>query len=271
MKIEHSKKKLIFAESSFFPIKQGTVPTHGSICKDPKIPQCIVTPNGLLHCKSKKAVASENLASVNLLDKQSTTIENHEIFVAQSAEISPTIEQQVLKSSCDVDVELLFDICDDVVGLSLMSHEVQCDGTIIEVKGQRSKIFQLECKIKEKLCKFIIDGGSFTNVISSNVVDALSLSKWWIPTPHYMQWMNQSGTLTITHRSRVRISVGDYVDSVDYDVAPMSACHLLLGRPWKYDIDSTHEGHSNNYMFVHKAVSCVDLPCCSEKEKAIKK
>jgi hypothetical protein len=68
-KIEHPKKKLLFAESSSFPIKQGTIPTHESICKDLKITQCVVTHNRLLHCKNKKAVASENLASVNLLDK----------------------------------------------------------------------------------------------------------------------------------------------------------------------------------------------------------
>jgi hypothetical protein len=96
-------------------------------------------------------------------------------------------------------VESLFDICDDDVGLSLMSHEVQHDGTIIEEKGQRSNIFKSECRIKEKVCKLIIDGGSFTNVINSNVVDALSLSTWWIPMPHYMHWMNQSDTLKITH------------------------------------------------------------------------
>jgi hypothetical protein len=53
MKIEHFKKKLVFTESSSFPTKQGTVPTHGNICKDPKTPQCVVTPNRLLHCKNK--------------------------------------------------------------------------------------------------------------------------------------------------------------------------------------------------------------------------
>jgi hypothetical protein len=166
-----------------------------------------------------------------LLDKQSSTIKNHEIVVVESAEISPTIEKQVLMSSCDVDVELLFDVCSDAMGLFLMSHELQRDDTIIEVKGQRSNIFKSKFKIKEKICKLIIDGGSFTNVISSNVVDTLSLSTWRIPMPHYMQWMNQSDLLKITHRGRVKISVGDYIDFMDCDVTSMSACHLLLGRP----------------------------------------
>jgi hypothetical protein len=29
----------------------------------------------------------------------------------------------------------------------------------------------------------------------------------------------------------VKFSIGNYVDVVDCDIAPLSACHLLLGRP----------------------------------------
>jgi hypothetical protein len=163
----------------------------------------------LLHCKNKKVVTSENLASVNLYEKQSNTIKNHvEMVVFEFAEISPIVEQQVLESSCDADVESLFAIGDDVVGLSLMSLEVTRNGTISISTGQRCNIFQSECKIKEKVCKLIIDGGSFTNVISSDVVHALSLSTWRLPMPLYMQWMNTGGTLKITHKARVKFLVG---------------------------------------------------------------
>jgi hypothetical protein len=139
----HPKKKLAFVESSSFPTKQGTYSTHGSICKERNIPQCIETMNKLLHCKNKKVVASENLALVNLHEKESNTIKNHEeMVVAEFAEISPIVEQQVLESSCDANVESLFAIGDDIVGLSLMSHEVTCDGTIAISTGQRCNIFQ---------------------------------------------------------------------------------------------------------------------------------
>ena len=37
-------------------------------------------------------------------------------------------------------------------------------------------------------------------------------------------------------------------------MAPMSACHLLLGRPWQFDLDATYKGRSNCYSFVHKGV-----------------
>jgi hypothetical protein len=77
----------------------------------------------------------------------------------------------------------------------------------------------------------IIDGGSCANVIGSDLVNALSLSTRRLPTPRYIQWMNQSGTLKITHKARVKFSIGAYIDTLDCDVAPLSACHLLLGRP----------------------------------------
>jgi hypothetical protein len=76
-----------------------------------------------------------------LYEKQSNTIENlEEMVVAEFAEISPIVEQQVLESSCDADVESLFAI-GDVVGLSLMSHEVTHDLTIAISMGKRCNIF----------------------------------------------------------------------------------------------------------------------------------
>jgi hypothetical protein len=84
-----------------------------------------------------------------------------------------------------------------------------------------------------------------------------------------MQWMNQSGTLKITHKVRVKFSIGNYMDTVDCAVAPMSACHLLLGRPWQFDVDATHGGRSNNYSFVHKGVHHVLKPMPESAIKAV--
>jgi len=33
-----------------------------------------------------------------------------------------------------------------------------------------------------------------------------------------------------------------------------------LGRPWQFDLDPTHGGHSNHYSFVHKGVHHVLKP-----------
>jgi len=80
--------------------------------------------------------------------------------------------------------------------------------------------------------------------------------------------MNESGTLKITHKARVKFSIGNYMDTVDCDVVPMSACHLLLGRPWQFDLDATHGGRSNNYSFVHKGVHHVLKPMLESTIKA---
>jgi hypothetical protein len=98
-------------------------------------------------------------------------------------------------------------------------------------------------------------------------VSALSLSMCRSPTPHYVQWMNQSGMLRITHKARLKFSVGNYMDTIDCDVATTSACHLLLGQPCQYDFDATHSGHSNRYSFMHNGASHVLKPM---KESIIK-
>jgi len=72
---------------------------------------------------------------------------------ASISDISSTLEQQVCEDSCDVaDNEPLLESNDDATtGFSLMSHEVQRDGTIVKVMGQGSNIFQSECNIKGKV------------------------------------------------------------------------------------------------------------------------
>jgi hypothetical protein len=148
-----------------------------------------------------------------------------------------------------------------------MSLEVTHDATIATSMVQCYNIFQLGSKIQDKVCKLIIDGHSFTNAISSDLVHTLSLSTWRIPAPSYMQWMNQSGSLKITHKVRVKFSVDNYVDIVSCDVTPLSACHLLLTRPWWFDLNATHGGRSNNYSFAQKGVHHVLKPM---PESAIK-
>jgi hypothetical protein len=166
-----------------------------------------------------------------------------------------------VQSSCDALTEHHVDTIDDASNsLSMLAQGVQSDGTVVQVKEQRSSIFQSQCKIYDKVCKLIINGCSFTNAISSDLVAALSLSMRRLPTLHYMQWMNQSGMLKNTHKVRVKSSIGNYINTVDCDVAPLSACHLLLGQPWKFDLDTTHGGHSNCYSFVHKGIHHVFKP-----------
>jgi hypothetical protein len=122
----------------------------------------------------------------------------------------------------------------------------------IHDQGQRWNIFQTQCIVKDTTCKLIIDGGSYTNVVSKRLVDSLSLPTWKHPQPHCVEWLYNSGKLKVTHKVRLKILVGNYEDTVVCDVLPMDACHVLLGRPWQFDRRSTHEGRSNVYSLWHK-------------------
>ncbi|XP_074290381.1 uncharacterized protein LOC141617104 [Silene latifolia] len=42
--------------------------------------------------------------------------------------------------------------------------------------------------------------------------------------------------------------MGPYEDEVWCDVLPMSACHILLGRPWQFDREVVHQGRDNIYI-----------------------
>uniref|UniRef100_A0A0D3HU84 Uncharacterized protein n=1 Tax=Oryza barthii TaxID=65489 RepID=A0A0D3HU84_9ORYZ len=100
----------------------------------------------------------------------------------------------------DIDDSSMDDGAEKNNGLSMLAYAVQRDGSNVDAKGQRCNIFQSECKIQEKVCKLIIDGGSFTNAIRLDLVYALSLSTRRLSPPRYIQWMNQAGTQKITHK-----------------------------------------------------------------------
>ncbi|XP_052725960.1 uncharacterized protein LOC108320710 [Vigna angularis] len=63
--------------------------------------------------------------------------------------------------------------------------------------------------------------------------------------------LNKDGDLTVKNQVKLAISIGNFKDDVICDVVPMEACHVLLGRPWQFDNDTTHHGLTNT-ITVHK-------------------
>ncbi|XP_060182306.1 uncharacterized protein LOC132611970 [Lycium barbarum] len=119
-----------------------------------------------------------------------------------------------------------------------------------EELDQRENLFYNRCKIMHKVCSLIIDGGSCTNVVSTTLVDHIKFPTRKHPSPYKLQWFNDCGEVRVTKRVVVKFSIGKYQDEVLCDVVPMQACHMLLGRPWKFDRDAQHSGRSNKYSFV---------------------
>jgi hypothetical protein len=61
---------------------------------------------------------------------------------------------------------------------------------------------------------------------------------------------------------KVEFNIGSYKDEVLCDVIPMDVCHVLLGRPWKYDINVIHDGIKNTYTL---RIMGIDICCCHWK------
>jgi hypothetical protein len=119
--------------------------------------------------------------------------------------------------------------------------------------------------VQERSIHIIIDSGSCNNLVSTMLVEKLSLPTRKHPNPYHIQWLNDGGKIKITRSVRVPFSMGAYSDFVDCDVIPMEACSLLLGRPWQYDTDSLHHGRSNHYSFIFKGQKIIIHPMTPEQ------
>ncbi|XP_049406074.1 uncharacterized protein LOC125869661 [Solanum stenotomum] len=125
---------------------------------------------------------------------------------------------------------------------------------------QRENLFHNWCRVQEQLCFFIIDSGSCANVASVSMVEQLKLPTRRHPKPYRLQWLNECGELKVTKKVLIKFKIGSYHDEVLCDVVPMQACHLLLGRPWEYDVGVKHDGRSNKYAFVKDDLFPEEMP-----------
>ncbi|XP_012829807.1 PREDICTED: uncharacterized protein LOC105950964 [Erythranthe guttata] len=64
-----------------------------------------------------------------------------------------------------------------------------------EENNQRENIFHTRCFVNGKVCSVIIDGGSCTNVASTELVKKLGLPTLRHARPYLLQWLNNSGEI----------------------------------------------------------------------------
>ena len=125
---------------------------------------------------------------------------------------------------------------------------------------QRENLFHSRCKIDEFTCKLIIDGGSCANVASLTLAERLNLPQRDHHTPYSLNLLNDSSAVRVTKEALVTFSLGELTDTVWCDIVPMTACQLLLGRPWQYDRQVTHDGRENTYTLLWHNVLLRLLP-----------
>ena len=126
---------------------------------------------------------------------------------------------------------------------------------------QRKKIFESKCTVNGKVCKLVIDSCSCENLISQNLVSHLKLETQDHPNPYNIGWIKKGVNMRITKQCNLPLSLGKYYRSnVLCDVVDMDASHVLLGRPWQFDVDSTHKGKENSYSFIWNKRKIIILP-----------
>jgi hypothetical protein len=116
-----------------------------------------------------------------------------------------------------------------------------------ESSAQRTRLFRTACKTKDKKCKVIVDSGSTDNLVSTEMVEKLELETTDHPSPYKVSWLQKGHQASVTKQCLVDVKIGGYNDKILCDVIPMDVCHLLLGRPWKYDRNVVHDGRMNTY------------------------
>jgi hypothetical protein len=88
----------------------------------------------------------------------------------------------------------------------------------------------------------IIDSGSSYNLVSMEMVEKLELETTAHLNPYKVSWLQKGHHIMVTKQCFVQFKIGGYRDVIMCDVIPMDVCHVLLGRPWKFDKNVIHDG-----------------------------
>ena len=92
------------------------------------------------------------------------------------------------------------------------------------------------------------------------MVEKLNLKKVEHPTPYKVSWLHKGHQFFVTEQSEVAFQIGRYQDKVTCDIMLMDVCHVLLGRPWKFDRKVVHDGRKTCYKFDMGGIQHTLLP-----------
>jgi hypothetical protein len=84
-------------------------------------------------------------------------------------------------------------------------------------------------------------------LVSIEMVENLELETTAHLNPYKVSWLQKGHQVMVSRQCKVEFKIGGYRDEILCDVIPMDVCHVLLGRPWKYDRNVIHDGRKNTY------------------------
>jgi len=122
-------------------------------------------------------------------------------------------------------------------------------------------------KSKGKVCNIVIDSGGIDNLVSTEMVEKLILQNVPHPTAYRVSWLQKGHQILVSEKCNVEFQIGSYEDGILCDVMPMDVCHVLLRRPWRYDMKAIHDGRKNTYTLEKNGHKHVLLPLKDEGSK----
>ncbi|GKD11190.1 putative nucleotidyltransferase, ribonuclease H [Tanacetum coccineum] len=106
-----------------------------------------------------------------------------------------------------------------------------------EDRVSTTKIFRSKILINNSVCSLIIDGCSINNLVSRKLVDFLKLPMEICQIEGY-----QVCRVPVTIEKSYKIEVLCIVDDID-------ECHILLGKPWRCEVNGKYDVKRNLYLF----------------------
>jgi hypothetical protein len=113
----------------------------------------------------------------------------------------------------------------------------------------------------------IIDSESTDNLVSTEMVEKLELETTSHPNPYKVSWLQKGHQVMVTKQCLVEFKIRGYRDEIMCDVIPMDVCHILFGRPWKFDKNVIHDGRKNTYTLEKNGRTHMLLPIEEKKVK----
>ncbi|GKC21390.1 ribonuclease H-like domain-containing protein [Tanacetum coccineum] len=125
---------------------------------------------------------------------------------------------------------------------------------VLFVLGGNSRTSFFQEGENDAIFDVVIDGDNHENFITQDIVHQLKLPTEKHPLPYNL------GKFNVTECCRISFSIGKYKDEMLFDVVDMDACHIILGKPWVYDLNAIYNIEENTYKFKHNGGRFILVP-----------